>query len=122
LSTPLPGNLSASPTIPLTGEVRAAYQDLYNKVEAAIEATTDVAALQALNTWQGEIDLVLNQDAEYRLNANTDAFNALLKQINYTNDGLKTLQGQISATASHFAAAGNILGAISKVLGLVGAL
>lgn len=122
MSTPLPGNLSASPTIPLTGEVRAAYQDLYNKVEAAIEATTDVAALQALNTWQGEIDLVLNQDAEYRLNANTDAFNALLKQINYTNDGLKTLQGQISATASHFAAAGNILGAISKVLGLVGAL
>lgn len=122
MSTPSQGNLPASPAIPLTDELRAAYQALYAQVETAIEGTADVTALEALNTWQGEIDEVLNQDAEYRLNANTDAFNALLKQINYTNTGLKTLQGQIAATASHFATAGNILGAISKVLTIVGML
>lgn len=122
MSTPSQGNLPASPAIPLTDELRAAYQALYDQVETAIEGTADVTALQALNTWQGEIDQVLNQDAEYRLNANTDAFNALAKQINYTNTGLKTLQGQITATASHFATAGNILAAISKVLTIVGML
>lgn len=119
MSTPLPGNLSASPTIPLTPDVKAAYQDLYKKIETAIEGTADVTALQALNAWQAEVDDVLTKDDLYRLNQNTDAFNALLTQINYTNNGLKTLEGQIQATASHFATAGEILGAISKVLSLV---
>jgi hypothetical protein len=120
LSTTPPGNLPASPTLPLTPDVRAAYQALYDTIETAIEGTADVTALQALTTWQAEVDDVMDKDDIYRLNQNTDAFNALLTQINYTNTGLKTLQTQINATASHFATAGNILGAISKVLGLLG--
>jgi hypothetical protein len=122
LNTTPPGNLPASPTIPLTADARAAYQALYDTIETAIEGTTDVTALQALNTWQAEVDDVLAKDDIYRLNQDTDAFNALLTQINYTNAGLKTLQGQIQSTASHFATAGNILGAISKVLTVVGSL
>ena len=120
MSTTPPGNLPASPTLPLTPDVRAAYQALYDTIETAIEGTADVTALQALTTWQAEVDDVMDKDDIYRLNQNTDAFNALLTQINYTNTGLKTLQTQINATASHFATAGNILGAISKVLGLLG--
>ncbi|MGB6743489.1 MAG: hypothetical protein WBE38_07485 [Terracidiphilus sp.] len=120
MSTTPPGNLPASPTLPLTPDVRAAYQALNDTIESAIEGTTDLTALEALNPWQDQIDDVLNKDDIYRLDQNRDAFNALLTQINSTNTGLKTLQTQINATASHFATAGNILGAISKVLGLLG--
>jgi hypothetical protein len=119
LSTPLPANVPASPAIPLTADVRAAYDDLNTKVEAAIEGTTDVTALQALNTWQAQIDDVLQKDDICRLGQNAEAFNALLTQISYTNNGLKTLQGQIQSTASHFATADKILAAITKVLTLV---
>ena len=120
MSTTPPGSLPASPTIPLTADVRAAYEDLYDKIETAIEGTADPTALQALNDWQAEVDDVLDKDDIYRKLQNTDAFNALLTQINYTNTGLKTLQTQINETASHFATAGDILGAISKVFGLLG--
>ncbi len=120
MSTPPPGNLPASPPIPLTPELRAAYQDLYDKIETAVEGTTDVTALQALNAQQAQVDDVLQKDDIYRLGANTEAFNALLTQINDTNSGLKTLQSQIAATASHFQTAGDILGAITKVLTLAG--
>ena len=119
MSTPPPGNLPASPTIPLTPDVKAAYLDLNAKIEAAIEATTDVTALQALNAQQAQVDDVLQKDAIFRLGANTDAFNAVLKQISDTNKGLKTLQEQIEATASHFATADKIVAAITKVLTLV---
>ena len=107
------------PPIPLTPELRAAYQDLYNQIEVAIEGTADPVALQALNAQQAQVDDILRKDDLYRLGANTTAFNALLKQINDTNSGLKTLQGQIASTASHFATADKIIGAISKVFGLL---
>lgn len=116
MSTSSPGGLPTSPNIPLSADLRAAYQDLYAQIENAIESTTDVTALQALNAQQAQVDDVLQKDAIYRLGANTDAFNALLSQINDTNNGLKTLQSQIQATASHFQTAGAILGAIDKVL------
>ncbi len=116
------GSLPPKPPIPLTPELRAAYQDLYDKIEAAIEGTTDVVALQALNAQQAQVDDILQKDDIYRLNANAEAFNALRQQINSANAGLKTLQGQIQSTASHFATADKILGAISKVFGLLSAL
>lgn len=110
----------ASPIIPLSPELRAAYQALNSQLEAAIEGTTDVAALQALNAQQAQVDDVLQKDAIYQLGANTDSFNALYTQINDTNNGLKTLQTQIKTTASHFQTADSILSAIGKVLGLLG--
>lgn len=113
------GNLSADPPIPLTPELRTAYQDLYAKMQAELDSTMDQAAIEALNTWQPEVDQVLRKDDLYKLHANTDAFDALHKQIDYTNDGLKKLQGQISSIASHFAMAGEILTAIEKVLTLI---
>jgi uncharacterized protein (DUF2342 family) len=119
MATPSPVIPPAAPTIPLTDEIRAAYQDLYAKIETEIENTADVGILQALNTSQADVNNVLTMDAMYRLHADTAQFAALLKQINHTNDGLKTLQDQIGAIASHVAQAGAILGAISKVLTLV---
>lgn len=116
MSTPIPG----TPIIPLTPELRAAYTDLNAQLEAAIEATADVTALQALNAQQAQVDDVLQKDAIYQLGANTDSFNALFAQINDTNNGLKALQTQIKTTASHFQTADSILSAISKVFGLFG--
>lgn len=122
MSTPPSGNLPAQPPIPLTPELRAAYKDLYDQIEAAIESTTDVTALQALNDQQAQIDDILRKDDIYRLAANAEAFNALLQQINQVNSGLQTLKGQIASTASHFATADKIIGAIDKIFGLLGAL
>ena len=112
--------LTASPLIPLSDEARAAYHDLYTKIEAEIENTTDLIALEALNPLLAQIDDVLDKDELYQIGKNTDAFNAALKQLNDTNGNLKTLQTQINATASHFKTAGDILGAITKVLGFLG--
>lgn len=119
MTTPPPGSIPAPPTIPLTPEVRAAYQDLSDKIEAAIESTEDTATLEALNPWQAEVDDILTKDNICRFAANTESFSALLNQINSTNSGLKTLQGQIASISSHFAMAGDILAAIDKVLTLV---
>ena len=119
MATPSPAIPPGAPTIPLTDEIRAAYEDLNTKIESAIEATADAAILAALNASQQDVDDILTKDTQYRLHANTALFAALLAQINQTNDGLKTLQGQIAATASHIAAAGAVIGAIGKVLTLV---
>jgi hypothetical protein len=119
LTTPPLGNIPVSPAIPLTDEVRAAYRDIYDKLEAAIEGTEDAAVLQALNPWVAEVDDILTKDDMYRLQANSAVFDALLQQINYTNIGLKKLQGQVASIASHFAMAGDIIAAIDKVLTLV---
>jgi len=92
---------------------------LYNKIQAGIDSSMDEAVIQPLNTWWKEVDQVLTEDDLYKRTADTAIFDALQKQINYTNQGLKTLQGQISSIASHFAMAGDIIAAIAKVLTLV---
>jgi hypothetical protein len=99
--------------------VRAAYEDLYNKMQAQIDSTMDLAVVEALNISQPQVEAVLTKDDLYKLHADTAVFNALRKQINDTNDGLKTLRDQISSIASHFAMAADILAAIDKVLTLV---
>jgi septal ring factor EnvC (AmiA/AmiB activator) len=113
-STPVP-----APTIPLTPEVRAAYQDLFNKIQTAIDSTMDLATIEALNAWQPEIDQVLTQNDEYTLSQDTNILTALQKQIKCVNDGISELRSQISSIASHIAMAGDIIAAIDKVLSLV---
>ena len=54
----------------------------------------------------------------YKLSADTAIFEALRKQIDYTNQGLKSLRDQISSIASDFAMAGDVIAAIDKVLSL----
>ncbi len=105
-----------SPSIPLAPAVRAAYRDLYNKYEAAIEDTTDPSVLAALNASQAQVDDILTKDAMYRLHADTALFQALLEQINSTNADLAKLKAQIAAIASDISTAGEIIGAINKVL------
>lgn len=119
MSTPSVTSLPTDPTIPLSPEVRAAYQDLYNKIQAAIDSTMDATAVETLNPQLAEVDQVLTKDDEYRLSQDTAVFAALKTQINSTNQGLKTLRAQIASTASHFETAGAIIGAIDKVLTLI---
>ncbi len=108
-----------SPAIPLTPDLRAAYQDLYAKLENEIENSADTVALQALSGPYSGVDDILVKDDEYRVHADTALFQALLDQINSTNADLKTLSAQIAATISHFNTAGDILGAINRVLTLI---
>ena len=118
MATPPVNNLPANPSIPLAPAVRAAYQDLYDKIQAGIDSTMDLATVQALNPWRDEVDQVLTKDDEYKLSEDTAIFEALQKQINYTNQGLKTLRDQISTIAFRFAMAGDVIAAIDKVLSL----
>ncbi|HEV2645500.1 MAG TPA: hypothetical protein VGU46_03960 [Acidobacteriaceae bacterium] len=109
----------ASPTIPLTPQLRAAYEDLYNKYEAAIESTADVGALEALNASQLKVDDILTKDDLYRLEANTALYQALLAQIHTTNLDLEALKAQILAISSGISVFADILAAIDKVLTMV---
>ena len=106
----------ASPTIPLTPVLRAAYEDLYTKYETAIENSTDPGVIAALSASQANVDDTLTLDNMYRLKAITALYNALLQQINSTNDELKALQKQILAISSGVSTFGDILAAINKVL------
>lgn len=109
----------APPTIPLTPELRSAYQNLLDKYQTAIENTADPGILGALNSSRTNVDNVLTKDAMYRLEANTALYDALLQQINGTNDELEALKAQILAISSGISTFGDILGAINKVLTLI---
>jgi hypothetical protein len=110
---------SAAPIIPLTPEIRAAYSDLYNQLEAAIENTRDPGVHATLLASQSNVDDVLTKDDLYRIEANSALYSALLGQINDTNSDLDALQGQIRAISSGVSTFGDILAAISKVLALI---
>lgn len=110
---------TGSPSIPLSTEARQAYENLFASLEDAIENTTEVALLEALNPMQTQVDNVLTKDDMYRLHQNTELLVALQRQIEDTNAGLKTLQKQISSIASGFSVAGQVLAAINKVLTLI---
>lgn len=119
MSTTDINSLPADVVIPLSPQVRAAYQDLYNKIQAAIDSTMDLAALEALNPQLYEVDQVLTKDDEYRLTSDTAVFAALKAQINSVNQGLTRLREEIQSITSHFAMAGTVITAIDKVLSLV---
>jgi uncharacterized protein YdcH (DUF465 family) len=109
-----------APSIPLSADLRAAYEDLRAKIDTAMQNTADPAALQSMiATYQG-IDDLLTMDTEYQLHADTAKFTALLGKINDANDGIKMLKAKIAAVAGGFAGAGAVLAAASKVLTLVG--
>ncbi len=118
MSTPIGSTPVPACTIPLSPEVRAAYQVLSDKIQAALDSTMDAATVEALNPWKYTVDQVLTQDGEYKLSQDTNIFAALQKQIKSANDGLTELRGQISSIASHVAMAGDIIAAIDKVLSL----
>ncbi len=85
MTTPPTGKPPANPSIPLTPTVRAAYADLYNKIQAGIDGTMDLVAVQALNACWAEVDQVLAENDEYALSQDTAIFESLQKNINSTN-------------------------------------
>ena len=115
MSTPPIGNPLATPTIPLSDGLRAAYKDLYDKLEAQYQATADATVLGAIGPVRDNVSNILTKDDEYKFNQDSALFQALQAQIASTNQGLATLQTQIQATAAHFSTAGSILAAITKV-------
>ena len=112
-----PKNLPASPSIPLSPALKAAYQNLYDTIQTAIDSTMDLTTIQTLNPMRDQVDQVLTQDDEYIHTKDTNIFAALATQIKFVNDGLTTLRGEVSSIASHFALAADVVAAIDKVLG-----
>lgn len=118
LSTPQ-GNPPISPSFPLADIQRAAYQDLYDQLEAEYRSNPDATAREAIGPARDNVENLLTKDDMLRFAADTALFGATLQQFKDANDGLKTLQEQIAATASHFSTAGSILAAIDKVFSLI---
>lgn len=121
MSTSPPIPPPAAPTIPLTAEIRDAYQDLSDKYQNAFETSTDLAYRKELLAWKTDVDNILTKDREYRFKANTALLKALLLQISSTNTDLVKIRTQIIAVASDIATTGEIIAAINKVLSLVSA-
>lgn len=112
-------DLPANPSIPLSPDVKAAYKNAYNIMQAQLDSTMDPVAIEALNAAQPQVQSVLDKNDLYTLDQDTAVFTALQKQIGVTNNSLKALKAQIAATASHFTMAADILTAIDAVLALV---
>jgi hypothetical protein len=109
----------ASPIVPLSDAARAAYQDLYHKIQTAIEETADAIALTTLNDSRSSIDDVLTKDNIYRLQLNTIKFSEVYDQVKQANGQLSTLKTRITAVSSHIRTAAEIVAAIDKVLTIV---
>lgn len=118
MSTP-PNQPPTTPQIPLSPELKAAYEALNSKYEEAIESTRDPGLLEALNASQTDVGNILTKNAMYLIGHDTDLFAALRNQIDTTNASLKTLKDQIASVASDISTAGEIIGAIDKVLTLL---
>lgn len=118
MSTPQ-SNPPVSPTFPLADNIRAAYQDLYDKLEAEYQSNPDATAREAIRPARDNVENLLTKDNMLNFDADTALFGATLQQFNDTNDGLKKLKEQIAATASHFSTAGTILNAIAQVFSLL---
>jgi hypothetical protein len=119
MSTPQANSLPTDIAIPLSPNMKAAYQNLYKTIQAAVDSTMDAAAVQALNPQLYEIDQVLTKNDEYTISSDTAIFQALKTQISSVNQGLTKLRGEIDSISSHFAMAGAVIAAIDKVLALV---
>jgi hypothetical protein len=119
-SQPLnPAGTPGAPSIPLTPEQRAAYRDLYEQLEIAIENSNDPGVHGTLLTAQQNVENVIYNDDQYRFQANTALYDTLAGQISDTNTQLKTLQTQIQAVSAGVSTFASILAAVDKVLTLV---
>lgn len=118
MSTPQ-SNPPVSPSFPLADNIRAAYQDLYDMLEAEFQSNPDATAREAIRPARDNVENLLTKDNMCKWDADTALFSATLQQFKDANDGLKTLQEQIGETASHFSTAGSILAAVTKVFSLI---
>jgi len=99
--------------------VRTAYEQLYSHYEDAIENTADPALLTSLLASQDAVAKVISLDNEAIIQQNSDAFAAVLKQMNATNKGLSDLQDQIKKVAGNINTFAGILSGINEVFSLV---
>jgi hypothetical protein len=108
-----------NPEIPLTPDVLAAYKELYDQYESAIEATADTTLLEKLNTSQQAVADVINLNDKAILDADTAVFAAVLTQIGVANKGIDALKAEIAKVASNISVYAGILSGIDKVLSMV---
>ena len=109
----------ATPTVPLTPDVRKSYEDMYALAEAAVQATSDSTILGSLNDSKDAIGAVLSRDNDARRNQDDASFQALQAQLKIANDSLKKLQSDIAGVATKINIFGQVAGGIAKVLSLV---
>jgi hypothetical protein len=107
------------PTIPLTDQARAACEDLYAKLQAALDNTDDPGVYEELSAARTDVDNILTKDTEYRLQANTALYEALLGQIQDTTLSLKSLHDQILAIDNRLEIFGDVVGALAKVVSIL---
>jgi len=107
------------PTLPLSADIRAAYEDVYAKNQAAIEGTTDFELLTSLNDSNDAIGSLLSADDQFHIHSDSATFQTLLTQIGVTNKGLKVLQTKIAGIAGDIGKFAMVASAINKVLSMV---
>lgn len=117
-TTSITGN-AGEPEIPLTPEVRKAYEDHYTQYEDAIEATNEPDLKASLMASQYAVDKVISEDNTARIEQTTAAFEALATQIKTTNTGLANLAKAIAQINGDISLYADILTGIGKVLTLV---
>jgi hypothetical protein len=104
------------PTFPLSPQALATYENLYDKLQAEIESTTDGIALTTLNDSRDEVADLLDKNDTYQQDHNTELLADLADAFKATNDNLVVLKKQIAAVAAHISAAADIIAAVDKVL------
>ena len=109
----------ATETIPLSADVRASYEDVYAKNQAAINSTNDFELLKSLNESQTAIGNLLSADDQYRIHADDAKYKEILAQLAQTNAGLDALQNKIAGIAGEFGVLADVVGAITKLLTIV---
>jgi len=93
MATPPVDNLPANPTIPLSPEAKAAYQALEETIQAGIDSTMDVAAIQALNAWWAEAVSYTHLDVYKRQDGCTDLGQlALYQGAAFSRAGMRFLK------------------------------
>ena len=115
MSTP-PSPTPSAETYPLSAERRGYYEDLYNKLQTAIENASNDDPLESMNDSRLSVAAVISQDNQCHIAADTATFKAMDAQIADANAKLKKLQADIAAVASKTAAIGDVAAAIGKVL------
>lgn len=102
---------------PTEAQAYAAYQDLFDTLNAECLAATGPATL-ALNDAAQVISDVLTAKNEVAIQANTAAFTALTPEMGKANGAINTLKSQIAGIAAGIANVSKVEAAIDKVLQL----
>lgn len=105
-------------SVPLSAEVRAAYQATHDQADLAMQKTANTALLLSLDDTRLNAAAVISRDNEYRINANDATYQALTAQISKTNDSMKNLLAQIAGIANTIKEVADVADGIAAALAM----